>query len=72
MRTLVDIPDNEVEALASICAEEKVSRAEIIRRAIRDYIAKKSPGAIDAFGLWKEESESLDGMEYQEKIRSEW
>ncbi len=72
MRTLVDIPDNQVEALASICAEEKVSRAEIIRRAIRDYIAKKSPETVDAFGLWKKESGFSDGLEYQEKLRGDW
>lgn len=70
MRTLVDIPDRQIEDLMTICEAEKVSRAEAIRQAISAYIEKKRPAAVDAFGLWK--GRELDGQAYQEQMRSEW
>lgn len=72
MRTLVDIPDEQIEALAAICFKENTSRAELIRRAIGDYLAKKSQDEIDVFGLWKIHNHSVDGMEYQDSVRDEW
>lgn len=69
MRTLVDIPENQIHDLADICAAEKVSRAEIIRRAIFAYLENKKPDSADAFGLWK--NRKVDGVAYQEQARSE-
>ena len=34
MRTLVDIPERQITALANICANQRLSRAEAIRQAI--------------------------------------
>ena len=70
MRTLVDIPDKQIKDLTAICEAEKVSRAEIVRRAISDYLEKKKPGTAEAFGLWKDHK--VDGLAYQEQVRSEW
>lgn len=70
MRTLVDIPDRQLKDLSAICEAEKVSRAEVIRQAISSYIEKKKPGTADAFGLWRDRK--VDGLEYQEQVRSEW
>ena len=70
MRTLVDIPDRQIRELTAICEAEKVSRAEVIRRAIASYIEKKKPATIEAFGLWK--GRKIDGLAYQEQVRSEW
>ena len=70
MRTLVDIPDRQIRDLTAICEAEKVSRAEVIRQAISAYLEKKKPQAVDAFGLWKDHK--VDGLEYQEQVRSEW
>ena len=70
MRTLVDIPDKQIKDLASICEAEKVSRAEVIRQAISAYLEKKRPGTGEAFGLWKDRV--IDGLAYQEQVRSEW
>jgi hypothetical protein len=70
MRTLVDIPDRQIKDLTAICAAERLPRAELIRRAITAYIEKKTPPAVDAFGLWK--SHKVDGLAYQEQVRSEW
>jgi hypothetical protein len=72
MRTLVDIPDTELEALNTLSKSEGVSRAESIRRAIKAYVEMKTPmpKLEDGFGLWKDQD--IDGLEYQLKIRSEW
>jgi metal-responsive CopG/Arc/MetJ family transcriptional regulator len=70
MRTLVDIPDQQITALASICANQHLSREEAIRQAIALYIEQNKPATDDGFGLWGKEPR--DGMTYQEQVRSEW
>jgi len=70
MRTLIDIPDRQIDELAMICDAKHVSRAEIIRQAISAYIEQNKPSAIDAFGIWK--NKKVDGLAYQEKMRAEW
>lgn len=70
MRTLVDIPDKQIEDLTIICETKKVSRSELIRQAISYYIEKNKPSAVDAFGVWK--NRNIDGLAYQEQVRSEW
>ena len=70
MRTLIDIPEKQIQALTAISQAEKVSRAELIREAIAYYLEKKKPLSDDAFGLWK--NHQVDGLAYQEQVRSEW
>ena len=70
MRTLVDIPEMQIEELIRISKAEKVSRAEIIRQAVAAFIEMKKPDTAEAFGLWKEHE--VDGLTYQEQLRSEW
>lgn len=70
MKTIIDIPDGQIECLATICREENTSRAEIIRRAIALYIEKSKPIEVNVFGLWKDRQ--VDGLAYQEQVRSEW
>jgi len=72
MRTIVDIPDAEIESLSQLCAAKKLSRAELIRQAIAAYLEKNKPDLEQAFGLWNQQNDSLDGLAYQEKVRSEW
>ena len=70
MRALIDIPDEQVEALAEIAKQDKVSRAELIRRAIADLVASRAPTSRSAaFGLWGAKE---DGLAYEDRIRSEW
>ena len=71
MRTLVDLGDARLQALDGLSRREKRSRAALIRRTIDEYLAKqrdKQEG--DAFGLWGKRK--VDGLAYQEKVRSEW
>ncbi|MBV9990498.1 MAG: ribbon-helix-helix protein, CopG family [Alphaproteobacteria bacterium] len=71
MRTLVDIPTNDMKELTRRSKAEKRSRASLIRDAISAYLKKPSAEKeVPGFGLWKDYP--IDGVEYQRKIRSEW
>jgi metal-responsive CopG/Arc/MetJ family transcriptional regulator len=71
MRTLVDLGDTQIQALDELSKREKRSRAALIRQAIDDYLAKRhTKQEADAFGLWG--VRKVDGLSYQEKVRSEW
>ena len=72
MRTLVDIPDEQIDDLAIICEAKKVSRAELIRQAISFYIGTNKLVPADAFGLWQTKQPTMDGLAYQEQARAEW
>jgi metal-responsive CopG/Arc/MetJ family transcriptional regulator len=70
-RILVDLPDSQVEELAVLVEAEQRPRAAVIRDAIEAYIAQhKRALGTDVFGLWK--SKKVDGLEYQQELRSEW
>jgi metal-responsive CopG/Arc/MetJ family transcriptional regulator len=71
MRTIVELPDEQLEALGNICSQEKASRAEIIRRAVGNYIHGKQSGkGRSAFGLWKKKK--INALKYESKFRAEW
>lgn len=71
MRTIVEIPDNQLLELTQFAAEKQVSRAELIRRAIAEYLQRYAAPIEDkAFGLWAQRGE--DGLVYQERLRREW
>ena len=70
-RILVDLSDGQLDALAVIVETQHRPRAAIIRDAIDAYIAlNKHRLADDVFGLWKDRT--VDGLAYQEELRSEW
>jgi metal-responsive CopG/Arc/MetJ family transcriptional regulator len=77
MRTIIDLPDEQIQALADYCARERVSRAEAIRRAVNRLLAdveqKRADdlAAIDAaFGLWADRG--IDTDTYLAELRAEW
>ena len=71
MRTLVDLGDTQLQALDELSKKKKQSRAALIRQAIDDFLARRHGGQEDdAFGLWGKRK--VDGLAYQEKVRSEW
>ncbi|APR96751.1 putative transcriptional regulator, CopG family [Pandoraea thiooxydans] len=68
---MVDLPDSQIEELAVIVESEQRPRAAVIRDAIEAYIAqRKRTLGTDVFGLWK--SKKVDGLTYQQELRSEW
>jgi metal-responsive CopG/Arc/MetJ family transcriptional regulator len=74
VRTLVDIPDNQLEELTKLAERENVSRASLVREAVAALLAAKRKGKGEgiaaAFGLWSDRDD--DGLAYQERLRSEW
>jgi hypothetical protein len=70
-RILVDLPDTQVAELAALAKTGRCSRAALIRQAIEAYITqrRRTPGT-NVFGLWKDRK--VDGLAYQQEIRSEW
>ena len=54
MRTIVDLPDRQIEALKRMPDAVQLSRAELMRRAVAEYLARHQPMEKDeAFGVWK-------------------
>jgi Arc/MetJ-type ribon-helix-helix transcriptional regulator len=71
MRTIVDLPAEQVESLDEWCRREGVSRAEAVRRAVAEHLRKhQTNNTKRAFGMWRDMAE--DGLAYQERLRREW
>ncbi|MDH5786596.1 MAG: ribbon-helix-helix domain-containing protein [Chromatiales bacterium] len=71
MRTIVELPDQQIEALKAMSEQQGLSRAELMRRAVAEYLAHhQKTSSENAFGLWKKHGE--DGVEYQQRLRQEW
>ena len=71
MRIIFDIPEEEINKLDEIANKQNVSRAELIRQAIRGFLgpilkSKKN----SAFGIWSDQE--IDALDYENKLRSEW
>jgi hypothetical protein len=71
MRTLVDIPDDDLTLLHRLSKIESAPRAELVRQGIARFLEpyRRSEGD-KAFGLWS--GRSVDGVAYQRKLRGEW
>jgi len=71
MRTIVDIPDDLLRAIDRLAEREDLSRAEAVRRAMAEYVARRAQSRPDAaFGIWK--SRRVDALDYQDSLRDEW
>jgi hypothetical protein len=71
MRTLVDIPADDLQLVNGIAKKLDISRAEFVRRAISSYLQPlRADSAVEAFGIWS--GHHVDGLDYQERIRGEW
>ncbi len=71
MRALIDMNDAQVAALDDLAKRVGRSRAALIRAAIDDYLDRHGREQVaDGFGLWGERE--VDGLAYQERVRSEW
>ena len=71
MRIIVDLPQDSIDALDKLCKKDRVSRAELMRRAVAEYLSRTAVPEDDvAFGLWK--NCSRDSRAYEDSIRDEW
>ena len=72
MRTIIELPSGQLDALDALCRREGISRAEAIRRAVEQHVAKATTaGREAAFGLWRGRR-GTEGLAYQRRIRREW
>lgn len=72
MRTLVDIPDHQIDALAELGLRLGSSRAALVREAITAFLKANAGPKGDAFGIWRDAGVAEDGVVYQDRIRAEW
>lgn len=71
MRTIVDLPEDQVAALKELGKQSRLSRAELMRQAVAEFLLKhRSASAESAFGLWREQPR--DGLDYERRLREEW
>ena len=71
MRTIVDLPEEQIQALAEVCRREQIFRAEAVRRAVAEYASRHATGEAEkAFGLWR--GRRVDGLAYERRLRREW
>lgn len=72
MRTIISIDDDIKNWIDIKSAADRISMAEIVRRALRQYrqTEEKSIDAVlnQTSGIWPAE----DGLDYQTRLRDEW
>lgn len=72
MRTVLELPDAQVERLKRLGELNGLSRAELVRRAVAEYLRQHPTDDTDAaFGLWRHRR-TEDGLKYQQRLREEW
>jgi hypothetical protein len=71
MRTIIELPQEQLTYLDAHCRRENLSRAEAIRRAIDAMLADRSKAdAAGAFGLWR--ARGGDAAADLERLRDDW
>ena len=72
MRTIIDLPDEQIEALDGICRRDGISRAEAVRQAVTLLMRQRGTSRSGlAFGIWQGKR-TVEGLAYQERLRREW
>lgn len=71
MRTIIDLPQEQIDALDRLRGNER-SRAAVIREAVALYLEQRTSNLADlpAFGIWRDRQ--IDSLAYEEALRSEW
>ena len=72
MRTIIDLPADQIEALDVLCRRDGLSRAEAIRRAVAAYNKQQATDVRPAFGLWRGRRGAGDAVMSQRRLRREW
>ena len=49
MRTIVDLPEEQLRKLAALCRREKISRAEAVRRAVGRLLQGAAANDLKAY-----------------------
>ncbi len=72
MSTVVELPEDQLAALASLCEREGISRDEAVQRALTDFLTRRTENfpRDPAFGSWA--GRKVDSVEYVRQLRAEW
>lgn len=71
MRTIIELPPAQLDALDALCRRAGISRAEAIRRAVAAMVAgATTAGRAAAYGLWR--NRGINGLTYERRLRAEW
>jgi hypothetical protein len=71
VRTIVDLPQEQIGALARLCEAQQISRAEAVRRAVSRLLEESAAGRKDVgFGLGKRKR--VSSRRFVGKMWSEW
>lgn len=73
MRTLVDIPEEDIRWLDSKAERDGTSRTALVREAVAAYRAEAAKDWLDhGFGVWKQRTDVGDAVAEQRRSRAEW
>jgi hypothetical protein len=79
MRTIVDIPDDDIRWLDRKAAEQGKSRTALVREAVEAYrvevgndVDRRRAALRAGFGAWKDRSDIGDAVEWQRRERASW
>ncbi len=71
MRTLVEIPDDDIQWLDRVAEERGVSRTAMVREAVARMRSGTSRKAVDDFfGIWRDRADVGEGQGFQRRVRS--
>ncbi len=72
MRTLVDIPDDDIRWLDRLAAEQGKSRTALVREAVTALRARdKADWIARGAGYWRDRHDIGDAVEYQRELRAD-
>ena len=76
-RILADLPDDDIKWLDAVAAQQKKSRAAVLRELVATSKAQAEPASDhrwldEAFGIWKHREDIGDAVEWQRRERASW
>lgn len=75
MRTIIDLDEAQLQRLDTWAAQQRVSRAEAVRRAVAQMLERAMVPERSGFGLWLQAgpvTPERDGLAIQSELRDEW
>ena len=76
MRTIIDLPDDNVARLDDLARAQGRSRAHVVREAVSQYLGEHEHDGYlrvlnEAFGAWDGKF-TEDAVAFQQRMRAEW
>lgn len=77
IRTQIYLDKDQKRALERLSTQEEISMAELIRRAVDEFLKRTKQGnflnALErSFALWQDRTDFEESWDYVRKLRREW